>query len=102
MLILQLGIYSAALGFLAYRSWRRGDERQAVWLAATGLFPPTLLLMATTIKDSLMAAMLLAAFVLLVRFRDTGNRLSRLTGIVLILVASCLRFNAFLAACPCC
>ena len=47
-----------------------GEAAQAetAWLAATGLFPPTLLLMATIIKDSLMAAMLLAAFALLVRF----------------------------------
>src|SRR5689334_18062448 len=56
MLALQLGIYGAALGFLVHRSWRRGHRRQAAWLAATSLFPPTLLLMATIIKDSLMAA----------------------------------------------
>jgi hypothetical protein len=100
MLILQLGVYGAALGFLAYRAWRRGHRRQAAWLAATGLFPPTLLLMATIIKDSLMAATLLAAFVFLCRFRDTGNRLPRIIGVGLILIASCLRFNAFLAGLP--
>jgi hypothetical protein len=100
MLILQLGIYGAALGFLAYRSWQSGHRQQAAWLAATGLFPPTLLLMATIIKDSLMAAILLAAFVLLGRFRDTGNRLSGFIGVALILIASCLRFNAFLAGLP--
>jgi len=100
MLILQLGIYGAALGFLAYRSWQSGHRQQAAWLAATGLFPPTLLLMATIIKDSLMAAILLAAFVLLGRFRDTGNRLSGFIGVALILIASCLRFNAFLASLP--
>jgi hypothetical protein len=100
MLVLQLGIYGAALGFLAYRSWQHGHRRQAAWIAATGLFPPTLLLMATIIKDSLMAATLLAAFVLLARFRDTGNTVSRLVGVALILIASCLRFNAFLAGLP--
>jgi hypothetical protein len=100
MLTLQLGIYSAALGFLAYRTWQHGHRRQAAWLAATGLFPPTLLLMATVIKDSLMAATLLAAFVFLGRFCDTGNRLSRFIGVGLVLIASCLRFNAFLAGLP--
>jgi hypothetical protein len=73
MLALQLGIYSAALGFLAYRTWRHGHRHQAAWLAATGLFPPTLLLMATIIKDSLMAATLLAAFVILSRFCNTPS-----------------------------
>jgi len=100
MLVLQLGIYGVALGFLAARSWRRGDQRQAAWLAITSLFPPTLLLMATIIKDSLMAAVLLAAFVLLVRFRDAGSKWARLAGMALILVAACLRFNAFLAGLP--
>jgi hypothetical protein len=100
MLVLQLVLYGAGLGFLAHRAWRHGHGQQAAWLAATALFPPTLLLMATIIKDSLMAAMLLAAFATLCHFRDSGNRLSRATGIVLILIASCLRFNAFLAGIP--
>src|ERR1700722_18650475 len=43
MLVLQLGLYGAALGFLAYRSWQRGNKHEAGWLAATGLLPPTLL-----------------------------------------------------------
>ena len=100
MLILQLGLYSAALAFLTYRTWRQGHGHRAAWLAATGLFPPTLLLMATVIKDALMAAILLAAFALLCHFRDTGNRLSRVIGAGLILIAACLRFNAFLAGLP--
>ena len=100
MLVLQLGIYGAALGFLAHRSWRHGDGHQAAWLAATGLFPPVLLMMATIIKDSLMAAVLLAAFAFLVHFRDSGSRLSRFAGIALVFIASCLRFNAFLAGLP--
>jgi hypothetical protein len=100
MLMLQLGLYGAALGFLAYRAWRHGHGTQAVWLATTGLFPPTLLLMATIVKDSLMAAILLAAFAALVHFRDTGNRPARIIGAGLIVIASCLRFNAFLAGLP--
>ena len=100
MLVLQLAVYGAALGFLAYRSWCRGDGRIAAWLAATGLFPPTLLIMATVIKDALMAATLLAGFAFLLRYRDTGGRLSRFAGVGLILAASCLRFNAFLAGVP--
>jgi hypothetical protein len=100
MLVLQLGLYGAALGCLAWRSWQRGNPRQAAGLAATGLFPPTLLLMATVIKDSLMAAILLAAFVLLVRFRETGSRPARALGIALVVIAACLRFNAFLAGLP--
>jgi len=100
MLVLQLGLYGAALGYLACRSWQQGRTREAAWLAATGLFPPTLLVIATILKDSLMAAMLLAAFALLVRFRDTGSRLAQVVGVILILIASCLRFNAFLAGLP--
>jgi hypothetical protein len=56
--------------------------------------------MATITKDSLMAATLLAAFALLVCFSDRGRRLPRFLGIALILVASCLRYNAFLAGLP--
>ena len=100
MLVLQLGLYAAALGFLAYRSRRRGRQAEAAWLAATALFPPTLLVMATITKDSLMAAILLAVFALLVRFSETASRPARLIAVVLILVASCLRFNAFLAGLP--
>ncbi|HET7085998.1 MAG TPA: hypothetical protein VFI23_14570 [Rhizomicrobium sp.] len=100
MLILQLGLYGAALGFLVHRAFQQGHRRQAVWLAATGLFPLTVLVMATIIKDALMAATLLAAFGFLVRFRDTGNRAARLMGVALVVIASCLRFNAFLAGLP--
>lgn len=100
MLLLQLSLYGAALGGLAWRAWVRGDGRQACWLAATALFPPTLFLMTMVIKDALMAAMLLAAFALLAHFRDTGNRLSRVSGVALVVIASCLRFNAFLAGVP--
>jgi hypothetical protein len=100
MLILQLGLYGVALGLLVYRSWQRGHKLAAAWLAATGLFPPTLLVMATITKDSLMAAVLLAAFALLARFSDTGSRPARLIAVALILIASCLRFNAFLAGLP--
>src|SRR5262249_37632927 len=92
MLILQLVLYGAALACLASRSWQRGKRSQATWLAATCLFPPVVLVMATIIKDALMAATLLAAFVFLLRHYETGGRLSRVIGIVLIVVASCLRF----------
>ncbi len=100
MLALQLGIYGAALGVIAYRSWRRGHKTQAALLAATGLFPPSLLLLATITKDSLMAAMLLAAFALLAGFSGKGRRLTCIFGAALILIASCLRYNAFLAGLP--
>lgn len=100
MLVLQLGIYGAAMGLLTYRTWRDERGHQAAWLAAAGLFPPTLLLMATITKDALTAAMLLAAFVLLGSARDTGDKLARSAGIACILAASCLRFNTFLAALP--
>jgi hypothetical protein len=100
MLVLQLGLYGAALGFLASRSWRRGQAQRAAWLAATGLFPATLLVMATVLKDALMAATLLAGFALLVRYRDSGSRIARLLGVALVVIASCLRFNAFLAGVP--
>jgi hypothetical protein len=98
MLALQLGLYGAALGLIAYRSWQGGSKTQTIGLAAAGLFPPTLLLMATITKDSLMAAALMAAFALLACFSD--RRLARFFGVALILVASCLRYNAFLAGLP--
>jgi hypothetical protein len=98
MLVLQLGLYGVALGALAWRSRQR--PREATWLAATSLFPPTLLVMATILKDALMAATLLAGFVLLLRFGETGSRLARWTGAGLVLLASCLRFNAFLPGLP--
>jgi len=100
MLVLQLGLYFAALGALAWRSRQRAKPREALWLAATGLFPLTLLVMASIVKDALMAAGLLAAFALLLRFRDTGSALARWSGLVLLLLAACLRFNAFLPGLP--
>lgn len=98
MLVLQLGLYGGALGCLAYRAWGRGQVRRAIALAATGLFPPTLLLMATITKDALMAAALLAAFGLITC--ASGNKLLRTAGIGLVLIAACLRFDAFLAGLP--
>ena len=100
MLLLALGLYAAALAFLACSSSRQGRRREAVFLSVTGLFPPSLMLLATVTKDSLMAGCLLAAFACLVRFRETGSGLARFTGIVLIVAAACLRFNAFLAGAP--
>jgi hypothetical protein len=98
MLLLQLALYGAALGALAQRSWRNGRAREAVWIASTGLFPPTALLLATIIKDALMAALLLAAFALI--SGADGRKFWRIAGALLAVLASCLRFNAFLAALP--
>jgi hypothetical protein len=100
MLTLQLGLYGAGLGFLAWRSWKQGHGRQAMFIAATGLFPATLLVMATITKDALMVGVLMAAFACFLRFHDTGSGRARLIGVVLIVIAACLRFNAFLAELP--
>lgn len=100
MLILQLALFGLGLGALVWRSARQERPWEAVGLALTALLPFTLLLMATIVKDALMAAVLLAVFALFTRAFDRGGKLSRVIGIVLVIIACCLRYNAFLAGLP--
>ena len=100
MLVLQLGVYAA--GWVLFAGWalRRRRPRLALALAAASLTPIAVALMGAIIKDSLMAALLLAAAGLLAWRGERGGWPLRLGGVALVVLASCLRFNAFLAGGP--
>jgi hypothetical protein len=100
MLVLQLAIYAAGNGLLVGWALNRRRPALAVALAAVSLTPVAVALMATIIKDSLMAALLLAATGLLAWRREGRDWPLRLLAIALIAVACALRFNAFPAGAP--
>ena len=99
MLLLQLAIYAAGFGLLAAWALNQRRPRLGMALAASSLTPIAVALMGAVVKDSLMAALLLAAAGLLAWRRDDDLPLS-LTGILLVILACALRFNAFLAGGP--
>ena len=100
MLVLQLGLYGAGYGLLVGWALNRRRPGLAVALGTASLTPIAVALMGAVIKDSLMAALLLAAAGLLAWRPERGGRLLRLTAISLIVLASAIRFNAFLAGGP--
>lgn len=100
MLLLQLGLYAAGYGLLAGWALKGRRPMLAVALAAGSLMPVALALMATIIKDSLMAALLLAAAGLLAWRREGRDWPLSLLATALIAVACALRFNAFPAGAP--
>jgi hypothetical protein len=100
MLLLQLGAYGA--GFALLIGWALKGRRPvlAVALGAASLTPIPVALMATIVKDCLMAALLLAAAGLLAWRREERGWPLRLLAIALIVIACALRFNGFLAGGP--
>jgi hypothetical protein len=100
MLLLQLGLYAAGYGLLAGWALTRRRPVLAVALAACSLMPFAVALMATIVKDSLMAALLLAAAGLLAWRREDRDWAIRMIAIALVALACALRFNAFLAGAP--
>lgn len=101
MLLLQLAIYAAGFGLLATWALKQRRPGLGVALAASSLTPIAVALMGAIIKDSLMAALLLAAAGLLAWRRDDERDLPlSLIGIVLVVLACALRFNAFVAGGP--
>ena len=100
MLVLQLSLYWAGLVLLASQV-RRTTGRRTGWVVlACGFLPLALALMGAILKDSLMAGALLVATGLLARRRGGAGPWASVVGILLLLFAATLRFNAFCACLP--
>lgn len=104
MLVLQLLFYWS--GFAGLAAWALSRQRRglAAALAACGLLPLAMALMGAVLKDCLMAALLICVTAAL--FWSDGAARPRLrvalriVGIMLLLAAATLRFNAFCACLP--
>jgi len=104
MLLLQLLLYWVGFLLIASAVYRRGRPRLAIALVCVGFLPAPFALMGTVTKDALMAGCLLCATGLLLwkgLLTTAGARAALVVGtIVILLIASALRFNAFLACVP--
>jgi hypothetical protein len=100
MLAIQLGLYWAAFAGLVVWAVRAGRRRLAIALAIASVLPLSVVLMAEIIKDSLMAALLLAASAILVAIPTRGRPVARIVALALIVCAATLRFNALPACLP--
>ncbi|MFW2851591.1 hypothetical protein ACM61V_06650 [Sphingomonas sp. TX0543] len=102
MLALQLGLYALGFVLLIVATVRAGRGRRALAIGCVALLPLSAALMATIIKDSLMAGALLSAVGLcaLADQRARGQRALRVAAFLLLLFASMLRFNAVFATLP--
>ncbi len=103
MLILQLALYWSGVALIAGWLWRRGAHGIGLAVACLGWMPAAFALMGSVTKDCLMAGVLLSATGLLL-WRDEASAARRLAvsvaAFALLLVASALRVNAFLATAP--
>ena len=100
MLLLQIALYWAGFGLLARAALNRGRRGLACALAACGLLPIPFGLMGSVLKDCQMEGALLSAVGLIVWSGPDRRWWCRVLVIALLLFASVLRFNAFLAALP--
>jgi hypothetical protein len=104
MLVLQLLLFWGGLALLAGWALKQRRPGLAVALAACGLLPISLALTGAVLKDCLMAGALISATGLLAwqpyATRPALRVLVPVLGVLLLLFASTLRFNAFLATVP--
>ncbi len=99
MLVLQVALYWGGLGLLARAAWLQERRWAALAVVGCGLLPMWLVLIATVLKDSLMAGCLLMAAGLIAQ-PGPGRSLNRLAIVLFLLAASALRFNAVAAVVP--
>lgn len=100
MLTLQLGLYWTGFALLVLKALRLDRKGLATALVIAALMPIPLALMGAVLKDCLMAgALILAAGFLAWVRRDRGLWL-RGAGLVLVIAAATLRFNAVFACLP--
>ncbi len=104
MFLLQLALYWAGIGLVAYWAYRRGRPRLALALALAGWLPAPFALTGTVSKDCLMAGALGSATGLLLT-RDFARTKMACIGstagaVVLIMFAAALRLNAVVACLP--
>jgi hypothetical protein len=100
MLVVQLALYWGGFALLAGWALRAGRRGLAVALTLSALMPFPLALIGAVLKDCLMAGALLMATGLLAWSRPGRDPWLRLIGLLMLLAASLLRFNAFLAIVP--
>jgi hypothetical protein len=100
MLVLQLLLYWGGYALLVAWAARQGRRALAVALGLCALFPLALGLIGVVMKDSLMAATLVAAAALIAWTLTGRAAWGRVPAILLLLFAAALRFNAVLACLP--
>ena len=100
MLAVQLALYWGGFAALVVRAVRAGRRRLAIGLAIGAALPLPVVFMATIIKDSLMAGLLIAASAILMALPRRAGWPLRAVGIALLLAAATLRFNALPACLP--
>ncbi len=91
--------YWTALAALTWRLFDRPAWRWAVF-ALVALWPPAFITLCHVWKDCAMAAALLAACACIANWRRCGGRAWFAGALLWLAVASCLRYNAILAAAP--
>jgi hypothetical protein len=101
MLVLQLALLWGGLALLAAWALREQRGGLAVAIMACGLMPFSLALTGEVLKDCLMAGALMLVAGLIAWNEGTRRRIALpVLGIMLLVFASTLRFNAFLAVVP--
>jgi len=101
MLVVQLALEWGGLALLAVWANRQGRRGLAIALLACGFMPIGLALTGEVLKDCLMAGALAMAVAALASATPENRAAAwRIVGIALLVFASTLRFNAFLATTP--
>ena len=100
MLLIQLGLYWGGVAAMIVSIIGQRRRRLAVMIAAGAMMPLFVVLMATIIKDSLMASLLVMASAILIAVPARGGWGWRVVALVLIVAAATLRFNALPACLP--
>lgn len=100
MLAVQLALYWSGVAVFALWAVRAGRGRLAVLLTAGAMMPVAVVLMATIIKDSLMAGLLMLASAILAMLPLKGRWVARIFALLLLVAAATLRFNALPACLP--
>lgn len=100
MLAVQLGLYWSGVALLVLWAVRARRGRLAVMMTAGAMMPVAVVLMATIIKDSLMAGLLMLASALFVTLPRREWWLVRLLALAVLVAAATLRFNALPACLP--
>jgi hypothetical protein len=100
MLAVQLALYRGGMALWIVWAVRAGKRRLAMMVALGAMLPVAVVLMATIIKDSLMAGLLVLASGILAAIPERGRWWARGPALLLLLAAATLRFNALPACLP--
>ncbi len=100
MLAVQLLLYWGGVALWMVWAVRAGRRRLALMVTLGAMMPVAVVLMATIIKDSLMAGLLMLASGILAAIPERGRWWARAIALLLLLCAATLRFNALPACLP--